>query len=650
MTKATPLWMPTEAQRAETLMADFTDYVRDHSGFEGMDYRALHQWSVASKADFWRSIWHYCGVVSAQPPTQILDHEHAFPGAQWFAGARLNFAENCLKGDSDQLAIIELLENGRRCELTFAELRQRVASVRSFLVAQGVGKGDTVAGMMPNISDTVVAMLATASVGAVWSSCSPDFGTEGALDRFGQINPIVLFTCDGYYYSGKRFSIGARIRQIVDQLPSLKAVVVSDLLGETDSDLEQGHAFTDVLDAFPDAPLEYIQVDFHHPLYILYSSGTTGKPKCIVHSVGGTLLQHLKEHQLHSDLRAGDRLFFYTTCGWMMWNWLVSGLASNATVVIYDGAPIYPSASALFERIMSESVTAFGASARFIAALQQEEFEARPEQVDTLRIMLSTGSPLAHESFEYVYRSIKSDFCLASICGGTDIVSSFVLGNPTLPVYAGQIQCAGLGMDVQVWDDTGARLQHQKGELVCASPFPSAPIGFWNDVDGVRYHDAYFARFPGVWAHGDFAEETPEGGFIIYGRSDAVLNPGGVRIGTAEIYRQVELIPEVLESVCVGQVVGDDVRVVLFVVMQPGQVLTDAIVTKIKTQIRRGASPRHVPAVIQAMPDIPKTRSGKIAEIPVRKAIHGEPIGNTEALANPETLALFYRCLDTHSG
>ncbi len=642
----TPLWVPSEEWVQKTHMAAFMHAAGQQCGTEFSHYGDLHAWSISAKGDFWQAIWDYCGVVSKSQSDQPLRHEDQFPGSVWFEGARLNFAENCLQGDDEALAIIERLESGRRQTLTYGQLRQRVAAVRAFLKEQGVGVGDRVAGMVPNTADTVVAMLATASLGAVWSSCSPDFGTNGALDRFGQIEPKVLFTCDGYHYSGKTFNICERVSTILASLPSVKACVVSRLLNDGQVEGSTVLDFEDLVSARVGTSLEFEQLPFSHPLYILYSSGTTGKPKCIVHSVGGTLLQHLKEHQLHADIHEGDRLFFYTTCGWMMWNWLVSGLASKATIILYDGAPVYPSASALFELINQEQVTAFGASARYIAALQQEGYVAAPHTLAHLRVMLSTGSPLAHESFEYVYRDIKQDMCLASISGGTDIVSSFVLGNPLLPVYAGQIQCAGLGMDVQVWNDAGVRVYQDKGELVCASPFPSAPIGFWGDADGSKYHDAYFAQFPNVWAHGDFAEQTAEGGFVIYGRSDAVLNPGGVRIGTAEIYRQVEQIPEVLESVCVGQRVGDDVRVVLFVVMQAGQTLTEEVIANIKRSIRMGASPRHVPAVIKAVADIPKTRSGKISEIPVRKAIHGEMVNNTEGLSNPESLALYFGILD----
>jgi len=640
------LWEPSNAWLDNTQLTRFTEEVNSEYGLALSGYAALHTWSVSNKADFWSALADFAGVKFYAKAKNVLIDEHLFPGARWFEGATLNFAEHCLQGPDDQLAIIEHLENGARAELSFAGLRSRVAAMQSFLQEQGVEAGDRVAGMVPNTSDTVVAMLAAASLGAVWSSCSPDFGTDGALDRFGQIEPKVLFCCDGYYYNGKSFNITERVDGIVARLDSVKAVVISRIQNEGQISQRPCFEFSEIVAERAAHQLRFTPVPFGHPLYILYSSGTTGKPKCIVHSVGGTLLQHLKEHQLHADLRKGDRLFFFTTCGWMMWNWLVSGLASDVTLVLYDGAPTYPKASSLFELVTKEQVAAFGASARYIAALQQESYKPSGLNLDSLRVILSTGSPLAHESFEYVYRDIKADLCLASISGGTDIVSSFVLGCPNLPVYAGQIQCAGLGMDVQVWNDSGQHRVSEKGELVCASPFPSAPIGFWGDADGSRYHEAYFDQFPNVWAHGDFAEQTPEGGYIIYGRSDAVLNPGGVRIGTAEIYRQVEQVEGILESVCVGQRLGDDVRVVLFVVMQAGTELTDELIKQLKAQIRSGASPRHVPAVILAVSDIPKTRSGKIAEIPVRKAIHGETISNTEALANPEALDLFYGILD----
>lgn len=640
------LWEPSSEWVNGTQLTQFISKLNSDYGLTLSSYRGLHTWSVSNKADFWLALADFAGVKFHAKANTVLIDEHLFPGARWFDGATLNFAEHCLQGPDDQLAIIEHLENGVRAELTFAELRGRVAAMQSFLLEQGIKAGDRVAGMVPNTSDTIVAMLAATSLGAVWSSCSPDFGTDGALDRFGQIEPKVLFCCDGYYYNGKSFNITERVNGIVAKLESVKAVVVSRIQHQGEISQRPCFEFSEIVAERAEHELRFTPVPFSHPLYILYSSGTTGKPKCIVHSVGGTLLQHLKEHQLHTDLRPGDRLFFFTTCGWMMWNWLVSGLASGVTLVLYDGAPTYPKASSLFELVNKEQVAAFGASARYIAALQQESYKPNELNLESLRVMLSTGSPLAHESFEYVYRDIKSDLCLASISGGTDIVSSFVLGCPNLPVYAGQIQCAGLGMDVQVWNESGEHVVAEKGELVCSSPFPSAPIGFWGDADGSRYHEAYFAQFPNVWAHGDFAEQTSEGGYIIYGRSDAVLNPGGVRIGTAEIYRQVEQIEGILESVCVGQRVDDDVRVVLFVVMQDGVALTDELIKQLKAQIRSGASPRHVPAVILAVSDIPKTRSGKIAEIPVRKAIHGETISNTEALANPEALDLFYGILD----
>jgi acetoacetyl-CoA synthetase len=508
----------------------------------------------------------------------------------------------------------------------------------------GVTPGDRVAGFLPNMPEAPIGMLAASSIGAIWSSCSPDFGVQGVLDRFGQIQPKVLLCVDGYYYAGKTIDTLGRIEEIARQLPALEKVVVVPYIAAEPQigSIPKAAHLADFLAPFRPRDMAFERLPFDHPLAILYSSGTTGVPKCIVHGAGGTLLQHLKEHQLHTDLKRGDRLFYFTTCGWMMWNWLVSGLASGATLLLYDGSPFYPDASVLFDLADAEGMNVFGTSAKYIDALSKLDW--RPQQTHRLadlRTMTSTGSPLSPESFEYVYASVKGDLLLSSISGGTDIVSCFVLGSPWLPVWKGEIQCRGFGLKVEVYDDEGKPVVGQKGELVCSAPFPSMPVGFWNDPDGAKYHDAYFAKFPGVWCHGDYMEITPRGSAIIYGRSDAVLNPGGVRIGTAEIYRQVEQLPEVVESLVIGQDWERDVRVVLFVRLREGVALDEALVKKIKLQIRNNTTPRHVPAKIIQVADIPRTKSGKIVELAVRNVVHGRPVKNREALANPEALDLF---------
>jgi len=572
----------------------------------------------------------------------VLRNGDRMPGAAWFEGTRLNFAENLLRGAGNGPAIIARDERGRRREVSWDELRADVARIADGLRTAGVVAGDRVAGFMPNLPETIVAMLATTSVGATWSSCSPDFGIRGVIDRFGQIAPKVLFTADGYCYGGKTLDSIERIAGILASLPSVTRVVVVANVG-TRPDLA-GLPTACHYQEFgqSDTALRFERLPFDHPLYILYSSGTTGAPKCIVHGAGGTLLQHLKEHQLHSDVHPGDRLFFYTTCGWMMWNWLASALASQATIVLFDGSPFHPDEGVLWRLASEERVAIFGTSPKYLAALEKTGY--RPAgQVDLsgLRTVLSTGSPLAHEQFDFVRDAIGGDVQLASISGGTDIVSCFALGNPTLPVYRGELQCRGLGMRVEVFDDAGRPLQGQQGELVCTAPFPSMPVGFWNDADGSRYHAAYFERFPNVWCHGDFAVLTARGGLVILGRSDAVLNPGGVRIGTAEIYRQVEKLDEVLESIAIGQHWDNDVRVVLFVRLRPGVTLDAALEKRIRDVIRSNTTPRHVPARIVAVADIPRTISGKIVELAVREVVHGRPVKNTDALANPAALEEF---------
>ncbi|WP_237567910.1 acetoacetate--CoA ligase [Microbulbifer hydrolyticus] len=611
------------------------------------DYSALYQWSVDNRETFWGELWDFGEVVASARGERVLGKD-AMPGAEWFPDARLNFAENLLRFRDDRVALIERLENGGRRQLTYAQLFEEVERLASALVGAGVGKGDRVAGFMPNIMDTVVAMLATTSLGAIWTSCSPDFGINGVLDRFGQVEPKVLFACEGYYYNGKTIDSLPRLAQIVEQIESIQQLVVVPVArdavqtAEAIDGLDRAITLGAFTEAAPARALTFEQTEFNHPLYIMYSSGTTGVPKCIVHGVGGTLLQHIKEHRLHTDISRDDTLFYFTTCGWMMWNWLVSGLACGATLVLYDGSPFYPAAQCLWDMADEENISVFGTSAKYIAALEKAGCKPREtHKLERLRAVLSTGSPLAHEGFRYVYRDIKSDVCLSSISGGTDIVSCFALGNPALPVYPGELQCRGLGMAVEVWNDDGKSVLEDKGELVCASSFPCMPIGFWNDPDGSKYHGAYFENWPGVWAHGDYAEITEHGGVIIYGRSDAVLNPGGVRIGTAEIYRQVEKVEEVLDSICIGQEWRDDVRVVLFVVLREGLSLDDDLIQKIRTTIRANTTPRHVPAKVIQVTDIPRTISGKIVELAVRNVVHGKPVKNQEALANPEALKLF---------
>jgi acetoacetyl-CoA synthetase len=561
------------------------------------------------------------------------------PGAKWFPDGRLNFAENLLRDRDGSDAIVFWGEERIRRRLSRADLHDLVSRLAQALRAAGVGKGDRVAGYLPNLPEGVAAMLATASIGAIWSSCSPDFGVQGVLDRFGQIAPKVFFCADGYLYGGKEFDSTEKARDILAQLPGAPRCVTVPYIG---SGAVVGEALEAFIGPFAAAPIAFEPVEFNHPLYILYSSGTTGVPKCIVHGTGGTLLQHVKEHQLHSDLRPGDRLFYFTTLGWMMWNWLVSGLASGATLLLYDGSPFVSRGRILFDLADAEGMTHFGTSAKFIDAIAKINLKPREtHRLEQLRVMLSTGSPLVAEGFDYVYASIKQDLCLASISGGTDIVSCFVLGNPAGPVWRGEIQAKGLGLAVEVYDEDGRPLRSGKGELVCSRPFTAMPLGFWNDPDGAKYRAAYFERFPNVWRHGDWCEETAHGGLVIYGRSDAVLNPGGVRIGTAEIYRQVERLDEVVESLVIGQDWAGDVRVVLFVKLREGLALDDALAGRIKQQIRANTTPRHVPDKVLQVADIPRTKSGKIVELAVRDVVHGRAVKNLEALANPEALAHF---------
>ncbi len=649
-----PLWTPSPERVANANITRFAAEVGQQHGVDVATYDRLWRWSIDHKWDFWRAIWSFGGVLG-EPGACVLEDADRMPGARWFPDATLNYAQNLLerrRADDTADALVFWGEDKVKRTLSHADLHALVARTAHALAAQGIVAGDRVAAYVPNMPESIVAMLATASRGAVWSSCSPDFGVQGVLDRFGQIEPRVFFTVDGYWYNGKAVPILDKVREIVARLPSVERVVVIPYLQQSADAADDLASIRNALpwDAwlapFLAGPIDYVQLPFAHPLLILYSSGTTGVPKCIVHGAGGTLLQHLKEHLLHGDLKRDDRLFYFTTCGWMMWNWLVSGMAAGATLLLYDGSPFIDRGRILWTLADAQRMTHFGTSAKYIDAQKKIALVPRKDfDLGTIRAMFSTGSPLSPESFDYVYQCVKEDLCLSSISGGTDIVSCFALGAPTLPVWRGELQCRGLGLDVDVYDENGTPIRGEKGELVCKSPFPAMPVGFWNDPDGAKYHAAYFDRFPGVWCHGDWVELTEHDGLVIYGRSDATLNPGGVRIGTAEIYRQVEQLPEVVESLVIGQdwppgEVGD-VRVVLFVRLRDGEQLTAELTERIKQTIRNNTTPRHVPARIVVVTDIPRTKSGKIVELAVRNVVHGREVRNAEALANPEVLEQF---------
>ena len=680
---STPLWSPDPATARATAMARFfADVAGRQTDAPAADapYAAWHAWSVREAPAFWAEWWQSCDLMAERAvgavgaagadrtpwSTILADGDVMRPpsrdgGPRWFTGARLNYAEHLLRRRDESLAIIARDERGRRRTLSFAQLADAVARASRALRQAGVQPGDRVAGFLPNIPEAVISALAANAIGAVWSSCSPDFGAGGVLDRFGQIAPKVLVVADGYTYAGKRLDCLNRVREIAREIPALRMIVVVPFLEDAlsadalrtllPSGQGEAIAWDDFLVRGGAGAPEFARLPFDHPLFIMFSSGTTGLPKCMVHGQGGTLLQHLKEHRLHCDLRAGDRLFYFTTCGWMMWNWLISALASEVTIVLYDGAPM-PAGDedALWDLVAAEGVTHFGTSAKFLALSQKAgHAPARTHALGALRAILSTGSPLAEHSYDFVYREVKSDVHLASISGGTDLISCFALGNPMLPVWRGELQCIGLGMAVEVWDEAGNPVRGVAGELVCTRPFPSMPVAFWNDADGTKYRNAYFdhyrAHTAGVWRHGDWAEVTAHDGLIIYGRSDATLNPGGVRIGTAEIYREVEQLEEIIESIVVGQdIVTDgekDVRIVLFVRLREGLTLDEPIRDRIRKAIRARTSPHHVPRVIVQIADIPRTISNKISEIAVRDVIHGRAVKNTDALANPDALALY---------
>ncbi|HET7844298.1 MAG TPA: acetoacetate--CoA ligase [Xanthomonadales bacterium] len=639
------LWEPSRERVDRANMSRFIRFVQGEHDDDLVSYQDLYDFSIKHPGKFWTSVWDFCGIRASGEREPALVDADRMPGARWFPDVRLNFAQNLLRHRDDRTAIAFRNEAGDAQQLTYAELYESVARLSAALRAAGVVAGDRVAGFMPNIPATIVAMLATTSLGAIWSSCSPDFGVEGVIDRLGQVAPKVLFAADGYLYGGKRFDSLERIRGIAAKLESVHRIVLVPYLTQAPALANEPRAV-----ALPDFvakhradPIAFEPVAFDAPLYIMYSSGTTGAPKCIVHGVGGTLIQHLKELVLHTDLKREDRLFFYTTCGWMMWNWLASGLAVGATLVLFDGSPTFPDGNALWDLADELGITIFGTSAKWLAATEKAGVKpAQTHKLLGLRTILSTGSPLAPESFDYVYRDIKDRVMLASMSGGTDIVSCFALGNPLQPVFRGEIQCRGLGMKVEILDGEGRPVREESGELACTAPFPSMPIGFWNDPDGAKYRAAYFETIPGIWCHGDYAMLTEHDGIVILGRSDATLNPGGVRIGTAEIYRQVERVPEVLESLAIAQEWDNDVRVVLFVHLRDGVKLDDALRERIKRTIREHTTPRHVPARIVQVPDLPRTISGKVTELAVRNVVHGKPVKNADALANPQALE-YYR-------
>lgn len=638
------LWTPSDERRAKANMTRFIDFVNRKYGTSFSDYNGLYEWSVESIPDFWAAMWEFADIKFSRSYDEVVDDVTKMPGATWFKGTELNFAENLLRFRDEQIAIVSKGETGEAVRITYAELYDRVARLAKSLRDAGVQKGDRVGGFMPNIIETVVAMLASVSLGAIWSSSSPDFGIKGVLDRFGQIKPKVLFSADGYSYGGKSFDSLERVAGIVKELPSTEQVVVVPYIS-TNPDISivpNAVLWNDFISSEANLSIDFEQVSFSHPLYIMYSSGTTGKPKCMVQSHGGILINQLKEHLLHCDLKREDTLFYFTTCGWMMWNWLVCGLAVGATILLFDGSPFYPDPLVLWQFAEAERMTLFGTSARYLTALDQANVQPGTKcDLSALRAIMSTGSPLPEEGFEYAYREIKQDMQLASISGGTDINGCFALGNPIGPVYSGQLQCRGLGMKVKAYNDQGQPVIGQTGELVCEAPFPSMPIYFWDDPDGEKYLNAYFRKYPGVWCHGDWIMITEQGGVTIYGRSDATLNPGGVRIGTADIYSVVETLPEVADSLVVGQDWQDDVRVILFVKLAEGELLTDDLVKRIKKAIRENASPRHLPAKIIPVADIPYTINMKKVELAVRNVIHGKPVTNRDALANPESLDLY---------
>jgi acetoacetyl-CoA synthetase len=634
-----PLWQPAPERAAETNMNRFIQLIGQLDP-EVRDWETLYQFSIDQPEDFWKAVWDFTGVVSQARGHRTTENWPAMPGTNWFPDARLNFAENLLKYNDDRCALLFAGEDGSRRRISYAELNVQVARVASALRHCGVQPGDRVAGYLPNLPETVIAMLGAAAVGAVWSSCSPDFGVQGVLDRFGQIEPKVLIAAAAYRYNGKNFDCMGRVRELAAKIPSIETIAIVPYMAP-DPDLSGlSNAVTwEAFTANSDTRVNYESLPFDHPLYILYSSGTTGVPKCIVHGAGGTLLQHLKELILHTDLKRDDSIFYFTTCGWMMWNWLVSGLAVGSTVVLYDGSPFYPDGNVLWDLVDEVGISIFGTSAKWISACDKAGIKPREtHRLNQLKAILSTGSPLLPESFGYVYRDVKAEVQRSSISGGTDIVSCFALGNPILPVYKGELQCRGLGMAVEIRADDGEVAMDQTGELTCSQPFPCMPIRFWNDPDGSKYRAVYFETHEGIWSHGDYARLTPHGGVMIYGRSDATLNPGGVRIGTAEIYRQVEKLDEVIESICIGQDFEGDVRVVLFVRLRDGVELDDALRDRIRKTIRANTTPRHVPAKVIAVPDIPRTVSGKITELAVRDVVHGRVVKNISALANPEAL------------
>ena len=643
----TCLWAPSPDRVRDARMSSFIVEANARFGLTLSDYPSLYAWSIAERADFWRLLWDFCGVRGDPGDSVVVDGDR-MPGARWFPEARLNFAENLLRRRDDADAIVFWGEERVRRRFTHRQLHDEVARVARALRSSGVRAGDRVAAILPNMPETVIAMLASASIGATWCSCSPDFGVRGVVDRFGQIAPKILFAVDGYYYNGKTCDCLDKLRPIVAALPTLERVVtVAYTHTAPDAVVPKGVSWDDfiddrVIEGDARGEIEFAQLPFDHPLFIMFSSGTTGAPKCIVHGAGGTLLQHLKELVLHTDVKRDDRIFYFATCAWMMWNWHLSALAAEATLLLYDGSPTHPGPEILFDFADAEQMTVFGASAKYLETVSKSGFVPRASHsLKSVRTWLSTGSPLSPQSFDFAYENIKPDLCLSSISGGTDIISCFALGSPLLPVWRGEMQCRGLGMAVEVWDDAGRPVRGAKGELVCVKPFPSMPVGFWDDEGDAKYRAAYFARFPGVWCHGDYAELTEHDGLVIHGRSDAVLNPGGVRIGTAEIYRAVEQVDEVLESIVIAQEWEHDVRIVLFVRLRAKVIFDAELEARIRWCIRDNATPRHVPAKILEVGEIPRTKSGKLVELAVRAVVHGQSPGNIDAIANPEALRHF---------